>query len=99
MNLLLHLKVMVTNQINSIEYSEEIEEQISEVLVYLDIQTKYENKDQQKNQQKEQLQELLKEVCLQIEQKCTHHYIKDDIDIGPETSMKIEYCVICEKQK
>lgn len=94
-NLLLQLKVLVSNKINLIKHSEEIDKQISEVLVYLDIQTKYEKKDHHT----EHLQELFKEVCQQIEEKCEHHYIKDDIDIGPETSMKIEYCVICEKQK
>jgi|LakMenE18May11ns_1017448.scaffolds.fasta_scaffold9771424_2 hypothetical protein len=37
------------------------------------------------------------EVCLnKIKNLCVHEYVNDEIDIDPERSQSITYCVICE---
>ena len=44
---------------------------------------------------KSYLKTYLKKLNAQIEAKCTHNYVYDDIDIEPEQSQKIRYCTIC----
>jgi flagellar biosynthesis regulator FlbT len=41
----------------------------------------------------------LDEINNKIECSCCHRFIKDVIDIGPESTMNITYCEICEYTK
>ena len=45
------------------------------------------------------MENYLKHIDEQIKQKCQHNYVTDDIDIDPDTSIRICYCSICEHTK
>ena len=66
-------------------------EEIKSILVYLNELPQYENTS------KLYLENYLKHIDEQIKQKCQHNYVTDDIDIDPDTSIRICYCSICEK--
>ena len=68
-------------------------EEIRAILVYL------ENLPQYENTSKLYLENYLKHIDEQIKQKCQHNYVTDDIDIDPDTSIRICYCSICEHTK
>ena len=68
-------------------------EEIKSILVYLNELPQYENTS------KLYLENYLKHIDEQIKQKCQHNYVTDDIDIDPDTSIRICYCSICEHTK
>jgi len=45
------------------------------------------------------LKNYLKNLDIQIEAKCPHNYVYDDIEIGLEQSQKIQYCTRCFETK
>ena len=71
-------------------------EEIRAILVYLDNLPKYENTSEIGEIY---LKNFLKHIDEQIKNKCQHNYVTDYIDIDPDNSMKICYCVICEHTK
>ena len=49
---------------------------------------------------KEQIQNIenqINNITTHIQNNCEHHFIRDLIDISPEKSQHITYCIICEK--
>ena len=97
LNMLICLRNLLTSQLNTLKYITDLEEATYVLLPYLDIQLKYINKDD--GERKEHISKLMNEVTKIIHLKCDHKFVKDYIDTGPESSMRIEYCSICEMQK
>lgn len=49
---------------------------------------------------KKQIQNIenqINNITTHIQNNCEHHFIRDLIDISPEKSQHITYCIICEK--
>ena len=98
LNMLICLRNLLVSQLNTVKYLSEIEEATHVILSYLDIHRKYIN-NVGIEERKVFISNLIKEVNQYIHQKCEHNFVKDYIDTGPESSMRIEYCSICEMRK
>ncbi len=61
----------------------------SESVYYIDKVNFYEN-------EKKELQKKIDDCNKNLHKFCNHQYIEDVIDLAPETSRYIKYCIICE---
>jgi hypothetical protein len=61
----------------------------SESLYYIDKVNFYES-------EKKQIQQKINNCDENMHKFCSHQYIEDVIDLSPETSRYIKYCIICE---
>jgi hypothetical protein len=82
--------------INILNYLSEIINSYEEMLLYND-----EFLSQYKKYKNEvyEMKHLINNVNISICKLCIHEFVDDVIDITPERSQKIEYCVICEYTK
>jgi len=46
-----------------------------------------------------EIKHLINNINNSICQLCEHEFVEDEIDLTPDSSQKIEYCVLCEYTK
>jgi hypothetical protein len=97
LKLLIQFRNSIKEQLFYFEQIIQTEKEISQVLPYLDDQN-YILLDPTMFERIIYLKDYLKNITNKIEEKCTHNFIKDSIDIGPDESTNIHYCSICELQ-
>ena len=85
--LLIKMRKLIKEQLFFPTQLSDVDKEIQQILCYLNLPT-YENTNN-----------YLQLVEEQIKNKCQHNYVTDDIDIDPDTSIRICYCSICEHTK
>ena len=93
--LLINLRKLIIEQQLFFTQIENLDDKIQKIICYLNIPAHINNNDILR---KLYLENFLTIVNDQINQLCQHNYVTDYIDIDPDTSMKICYCSICEKE-
>ena len=93
--LLINLRKLIIEQQLFFTQIENLDDEIQKIICYLNIPAHINNNDILR---KLYLENFLTIVNDQINQLCQHNYVTDYIDIDPDTSMKICYCSICEKE-
>ena len=93
--LLINLRKLIIEQQLFFTQIENLDDKIQKIICYLNIPAHINNNDILR---KLYLENFLTIVNDQIKNKCQHNYVTDYIDIDPDTSMKICYCSICEKE-
>ena len=95
-NFFLHKKRNLIKLIDKFNYIIEIYTSLldkdncsGESLYYIDKVNFYEN---EKKETQIKIDDCNKNLC----KFCNHQYIEDVIDLSPETSRYIKYCIICE---
>ena len=102
-NRLIEVKLFLTDEIKSLEYGNANIDYFNSLPInnreIRNFMNKYNELNIGNHEMYMEKKELLSEVRDYLYAHCSHEWIEDDIDIGVEDSLHVEYCKLCQVRK